>query len=269
MRINFAPTVYPDLNDVLWKLNTSLQSILDKDFAGAYLQGSFAVGDYDSDSDVDFIIVTQKELSVDQVKHLQKMHAQIYDLESPWSKHLDGSYFPEEVLRKPPQPGRLLCYLDNGSRELVESSHCNTLVVRWVLREHGVILTGPAPKTLVEPVPPGDLRREIRTVITEWGTEIIQTPGRFSNRFYQSFIVLSYCRMLNDLKSGSISSKRAAAEWAKQNLDHAWRSLIDSTWEARSNPEITIRQPADPKDFLRTLEFVQYVIELSEKDSLT
>jgi predicted nucleotidyltransferase len=123
MRINFAPTVYPDLNDVLWKLITSLQSILDEDFTGAYLQGSFAVGDYDIYSDVDFIVVTKNELSTAQVPHLQKMHAQIFDLGISWAKHLDGSYFPEETLVEPPRPGKLLWYLDNGSSELVESSH--------------------------------------------------------------------------------------------------------------------------------------------------
>jgi hypothetical protein len=135
-----------------------------------------------------------------------------------------------------------------------------------VLREHGVILAGPEPKTLIKPVPAGDLRREIRAVITDWGTEIIQDPGRFSNRFYQSFIVLSYCRMLHDLKAGRISSKRSTAEWAKENLDPSWRSLIDRTWDTRPNPEFTIRQPADPDEFKRTRAFVQYVIDESRKD---
>jgi hypothetical protein len=40
-------------------------------------------------------------------------------------------------------------YLDNGSRELVRSSHDNTRVVRWVLCEHGLALTGPTAGELI------------------------------------------------------------------------------------------------------------------------
>jgi len=42
--------------------------------------------------------------------------------------------------------------------------------------------------------------------------------------------------------------------------------LIDRTWDARPNPEVTSRQPADKQDFERTLEFVRYVIELGNED---
>jgi hypothetical protein len=194
------------------------------------------------------------------------MHARIFKIDSTWAQHLDGSYFPKDVLRHPPEPEKKLWYLDNGSSELVKSIHCNTLVVRWVVREHGVILTGPPPKTLVDVVPVEKLREEIREVISEWGAEILGNPERFNNRFYQSIIVLSYCRMLHDLQTGSIGSKRTGAEWAKTHLDPSWRGLIDRTWDARPNPEVTSRQPAEAENFDKTLEFVSYAIEVSKGD---
>jgi hypothetical protein len=257
----FLPTTYPDLNTILGELVYNLRGILKKNYLGAYLQGSFAVGDYDASSDVDFIIVTEDDLSSKQIQLLQVMHARIFRMESPWAQHLEGSYFPKEILRYPPQHGKQLWYLDNGSQELIKSSHCNTMVVRWVVREHGVTLTGPPPGSLIDPVSIADLRKEIREVITEWGAMILNEPGRFNNWFYQSFIVLSFCRMLHDLQAGSIGSKRTGAEWAKANLDPAWRGLIDRTWAARPNPEITIRQPANQEDFERTLEFVRFAID--------
>jgi predicted nucleotidyltransferase len=52
------PTAFPDLNEVLRELVSSVQAILGENFCGAYLQGSFAVGDADEHSDVDFIVVT-------------------------------------------------------------------------------------------------------------------------------------------------------------------------------------------------------------------
>jgi len=42
---NNYPTAYPDLNDILEEIVASLQAILGDYFLGAYLQGSFALGD--------------------------------------------------------------------------------------------------------------------------------------------------------------------------------------------------------------------------------
>ena len=64
------PTAYAELNIVLGELVGSAQEILGDHFVGAYLQGSFAVGDYDHHSDVDFIMVLEKALSDDEVHAL-------------------------------------------------------------------------------------------------------------------------------------------------------------------------------------------------------
>jgi len=58
-----GPTPYPDLNGVLEELVTGVRSILAANLCGVYLQGSFAVGDADQHSDVDFIVVTEDEVT--------------------------------------------------------------------------------------------------------------------------------------------------------------------------------------------------------------
>ncbi len=251
-----TPTPYPALNTVLSKLVASVQQVLGDNFVGAYLQGSFAVGDFDAHSDVDFIIVIEQELSSRQVQDLQEVHEQIYRLNSSWAQHLEGSYFPKEVLRHHDDRDKQLWYLDNGSRALTQSEHDNTVLVRCVVREKGVTLIGPSPTTLVDPIPVETLREAIMATIHNWGQEIATNPEHFNNRFYQSFIVLNYCRMLHDLVTGVPGSKRAGAEWAKTHLDSSWIGLIDRTWAGRPNPEIP--QLADPKDFKDTLKFVEY-----------
>jgi hypothetical protein len=258
-----SPTPFSELNTVLSDLVNIVQSVLRYNFIGAYLQGSFAIGDFDRHSDVDFIMVVEDELSMDQVLALQAMHGHIFEMESTWAQHLEGSYFPRQVLQRPPQRDKLLWYLDNGSRELIQSDHCNNLVTRWQLREHGIALAGPPPTTFVDPIPADALRREIYDVIRAWGAEILANPEHYNNRFYQGFIVLSYCRMLHSLHTGEVRSKRAGAEWAKAILDPSWAGLIDRTWSTRPNPEISVRQPADPGEFAGTLEFVRYIIQAS------
>jgi hypothetical protein len=72
-------TPYPALNAVLVDLVHGARSALAESFVGAYLQGSFAVGDADEHSDVDFLIATTRELSDAQVGELESMHQRIYD----------------------------------------------------------------------------------------------------------------------------------------------------------------------------------------------
>ncbi len=255
------PTPYPELNVVLHELVAGVQVALGDTFLAACLQGSFAVGDFDRHSDVDFVIVTEQELSDDQVQALQTMHERIYNLDCGWAQHLEGSYFPKDVLRRYSQRGKQLWFLDHGSRSLITSDHCNTIVVRWVVREHGVALAGPDPATLVNPIPVEMLRQEIMEVMSGWGRQILAEPDQYNNRFYQTFIVLSYCRMLHDLHTGYSGSKRTGAEWAKAALDPSWAGLIDRAWDGRPNPALSVRQPANPEDFKLTLEFVQHTIK--------
>jgi len=254
------PTPFPELNQVLDDLVAGAQTVLAQDLVAMVLQGSFAVGDADEHSDVDWTMVVKDALTPAQVAALQTLHARIYDLPSAWAQHLEGSYFPAAVLRQHQDCSQELWYLDNGSRQLVQSTHCNSLVVRWVVHHNGMALAGPPPATLVAPFPAAELCREIRATLHDWGNEILTNPEHYNNRFYQGFIVLSYCRMLHSLEIGSVASKRAGAEWAKANLDPSWRGLIDRTWATRPLPEVSVRTPADPVDFQRTLEFVRYAM---------
>lgn len=259
------PTPYPELNAVLQELVACVQAALNSDFVGAYLQGSFAVGDFDQHSDVDFIIATRTELANDHVPALQAIHERIFDLGPEWARHLEGSYFPTATLRDYRQSGTPPWYLDHGSRALVRSDHCNTIVVRWILREHGVILVGPSPATLVDPIPVDALRHEIGDTIRGWGSQILEQPDLYRNRFYQGYIVLSYCRMLYDLVRGRPGSKRAGAAWAKENLEPAWSPLIERAWACRPHPAVAVREPPDGADYERTLEFVRYIMRESER----
>ena len=106
------------------------------------------------------------------------MHARIYALGSEWATHLDGSYFPKDALRRFDPNTPPLWYLDNCSSALVPSRHDDTLVVRWVTREHGITLAGPPPQSLIETVPTEELKQEVRNTMREWGEELLAAPDR-------------------------------------------------------------------------------------------
>jgi predicted nucleotidyltransferase len=263
-----SPTPYEELNQVLNELVSRIEEILGDKFIGTYLQGSFAVGDFDEHSDVDFIVVVEEDLTPGEVDALQLMHDQVYELDSEWAKHLEGSYFPRDVLRDYSKRGIDLWYLDHGARSLIRSDHCNTILVRWVVRENGVTLAGPLPKSLVDPISVELIKSDIFETLTYWGRQILDDPAPYNNRFYQGFIVLNYCRMFHDLQRGYPGSKREGAEWAKSVLDPSWSELIDNAWDCRPDPAKKVQESADLNAFEKTLRFVEYVMyESSRKNS--
>lgn len=249
-----GPTAYPELNAVLKDFVESVEATLGENFVGAYLQGSFAVGDADEHSDVDFIVATYDELSDAQVEALQGMHKGIYALESSWAQHLEGSYIPKDELRRVDESRSPYWYLDNGASELIRDNHCNTAVVRWSLRERGVVLAGPDPKSLVEPVSAAQLRREILTTMEEWvAWAHMPTNAGPMSRWLQPAIVLSYCRLLQTFETGRVTSKREAGEWALGALDSEWSNLIQRAMDTRL-------PGGRPGRHQRTLAFVDYAV---------
>lgn len=266
------PTGFPELNDVLHELGARVRAILGDNFCGAYLQGSFAVGDADVHSDVDFIVATDDEVTDAQLADLQAMHKRIYALESQWAQHLEGSYIPKDMLRRVDPTRTQFWFLDNGATELVRDEHCNTAVVRWILREHGVALAGPDPKSLVEPVSAAQLRSEALWMVGEYLAYAHEPEDRFKGaggrgphmtRWKQPYLVLTFCRLLHTLNAGIISSKREAGEWAFGALDGEWASLIQQALDDRPDPWARVHQPADPDVAARTLEFADYAASLA------
>ena len=145
------------------------------------------MGDAAEFSDCDFIIVWRATISLQELPDFQALHASVHELPyAYWRSGLEGSYIPASILRRwsseprdPPgeprgadwsDPGMSgsqaraypLLYLDHGAKSLVRSEHDNSQVVRWCLREKGVVLCGPLPKRLIDPVSPAALRAEVR-----------------------------------------------------------------------------------------------------------
>jgi predicted nucleotidyltransferase len=88
----------PELTAVLHELVAGTQAILADNFVAAYLQGSLAMGDWDSHSDMDFIIAIRHEVTAVELAALQALHGRIHELPSVWARRLDGSYFPLPLL---------------------------------------------------------------------------------------------------------------------------------------------------------------------------
>jgi len=263
---------YPKLPMVLEKLVKGVKNILADNLVGVYLVGSLATGDFDLDSDIDFLVIIKEELSEQTVHELQSMHREIYKQDCYPAHHLEGSYMSLKILNDAESVNKTtLWYLDNGSTTFERSIHDNRWHVRWMLRENGVALFGPDPKTLVPPVPIDKMRIEIGDImhVLEKGfmEELDQPLSFYNTRFGQSFSVLTICRMLHSIQTGTIQSKLVGATWAKDALDPRWRDLIDKAWEERKGVRfcVKIRQPAKRELLDKTAEFIEYGIQMKDE----
>jgi len=263
---------YPELPFVLGELVAGVKDELAGDLVGVYLVGSLATGGFDLDSDVDFLVVTENELTEEAVRSLQKMHTRIHGIDCYPAKHLEGSYISRDVLKRPETVGvQPLWYLDNGSTTFERSLHDNKWHVRQVLRERGIPLFGPDPAKLLDPVPIEALRAEISEMMHRiadlFGADIDGPLTYWNSRFGQSYTMLTYCRMLHTLQTGVVQSKLAGMKWAAESLSTAWTGFIQQAWKEREGVRfcVKIRQRADTKALGETLKFIKYALRQIEE----
>ena len=252
-----SPTPYAEVNALLGRLLEGARGTLGGQFVGAYLFGSLACGDFDRDSDVDVLVVTEGELTDETFSALRAMHGRLAAAGTRWATQLEVSYIPRDAVRRHDPSRAVHPHIDRGEGEqlrLVRHDE-DWVVQRHTLRERGVTLAGPPPHTLIDPVSPDDLRRAMAAIIW-WPAEILEDPTRIKRRGYQSYIVLTMCRMLYTIRHGAVVSKRAAARWAEGEAGGLWAPLIARAWEGRSNP----RLGAPPEDVSGTLDLIRYTL---------
>ena len=243
---------YPELRDVLYTFVNEITAELAENLIGVYLVGSIATGDFDLDSDVDFLVVTNTELTKKNIKSLQVIQTKIYDIDCYPAKHLEGSYISIGDLNNWHTVGeKELYYFDNGSTTFERSIHDNKWHVRWILRERGITLIGQKPEQITQSIPLPELSNEIKMAMLEemkaFEDEINRPRSFWNSRFGQSFAVLTYCRMLHTLHTGTVQSKKAGAIWAKQFVEPKWVNIIDQAWDEREGVRflVKIRQRAE------------------------
>ncbi|HEX9057550.1 MAG TPA: aminoglycoside adenylyltransferase domain-containing protein [Ktedonobacterales bacterium] len=256
-----TPTPYPDVNAVVQELLTSLHAIVGAQVAGMYLVGSLALGDFQPrESDLDLVIVTVGALSDEKVAALRDLHQRFDHSPSAWAAHLDAVYIPQEVLREPsPSAARypVLGWPEPLVPEPLEDSWWPFW--RYTLREHGVVVSGPDPRSLLDPVQPDDLRRASAAKVAEWRTLAHGDPAWVAGlqvRQQHTYVVVTLCRLLYTLHTGAVASKPVAARWAARTRASRWSALIDrATTEPRDNTPV-------PEDAVSdTLALLEYTFE--------
>ncbi len=252
------PTPYADVNTLLLTLLTRMQIILNNRLVGFYLHGSLSLGDFDPEaSDVDFLVVTTEELREEILDSVHTMHQEIAASGLPYATRLEGSYISRAAVRRYDSHNALHPAI-SVNRQLQVKHHSRSWIIdRHLVREHGIILWGPLPKTLIEPISPQELRKTVYALLHDYWEKQNTASEEWSPRHWQAYAILSMCRALYTLQYGTVIPKPQAAVWALQTLEPAWKPLIERA--------LIWRHQHEKDDPTEALAFVRYTIQRSEE----
>ncbi len=234
------PTPFPDVNAVLHRLLADAQDVLGDQFVGLYLYGSLSSGGFNpQSSDIDFLVVTARDLPSAMVDKLAAMHQELARSPLKWAAKLEGSYLPLAYLRRY-DPNAPPCPQINEGRFYTAVHGSDWIIQRHILREQGVALAGPPLQPLIDPVPPAEIRQGVRGILQEWWAPMLDDPTFLERPEYQAFAVLTMCRALYTLAHGRVASKPVSASWARQQLGAEWAPFINQAlaWPQEPQPDI-------------------------------
>jgi Domain of unknown function (DUF4111) len=221
---------------------------LGDELVGVYLSGSLALGGFDpASSDLDVLVATAGPLGEAALERLRRLHAELTSA-GAWTARLECVYLPLGALRRYDPADRRRYPVGAGDRgfRLVRQGPTWTFD-RQVAREHGLVLLGPDPRTLIDPVAPPELRATARAHLLDfWAGQLREGsgpsgPAWLRSRNDQAFAILSLCRALHTLRHGEVVSKPAAAAWASRRLGPPWPSLVARAlaWRSDQRPDDT------------------------------
>lgn len=253
--MNHHPTPYPDINQTLLSLHEGASTILGAQLTGMYLYGSLSSGDFDpGSSDIDFVVITESELPQNTIDLLDKMHADLWNSGLKWASKLEGAYVPRNLIRRHNSNHRPMPIVNEQSFYSGEIGS-DWIIQRHIIRECGIRISGPDPKTLIDPVSEDDIRSAVMGMLTEWWFPMLNTPDWLANRGseYHAYAIISMCRALHAIEHGTIVSKPAAAAWASDQLGQPWNQSITRALQAHhENNEGLLRE---------ALEFIQFTMD--------
>ena len=249
-----SPTPYPDVNEVLHLLLSNAKKILGNQFVGMYLYGSLSTGDFNLESsDIDFVFVTAGTLPDEKVSQLEAMHKQTWAMSFKRAGKLEGAYVPLSLLRRPDINGPA-CPTVNEGQFYRAPLGSDWIIQRHVVREYGVVIEGPDPKTLIDFVNPNEIRCAVLAILQEWWFPMLDDPSwlRGHDSAYHAFAVITMCRVLHALETGTIVSKPKAVQWALARVDDSWRQLIIQA--------VAASQHEEQDDFLNeAIDFIRFI----------
>lgn len=254
------PEIPPSLKPLLDTYVHRMESELPSFMIGFYLQGSLALGAYQSPiSDIDFITVISRRATESDIQALRTIH-QTLQSQYP-DQPLSGSYLQANDLGKFEKDIQPYPNYQDGVLYPAGYNDINS-VTWWLLKNRTLAVVG-SDKLDFE-VDWQKLRADMRENLNTYWARYTREPARVGwllSNYGVQWAVLGVLRQFYTFKENSIVSKTEAGEYALKQLPQQWHRLIQEA--------INLREP-QPTSFYKfpivrawdALRFLRYLIPL-------
>ncbi|MBO0781443.1 MAG: DUF4111 domain-containing protein [Ktedonobacteraceae bacterium] len=253
------PTPYAHINALLAQLLAGMRTILGPKLVGLYLYGSLVTGDFDHEqSDLDLLAATASDLDEKECNALKKMHQDFASQHKQWDDRVEVAYLSVAALRTFRTRVSNIGIISPGEPFHVKEAGKDWLLNWYIVREKGMVLAGPAPQQIIDPIARAEYLQVVRDHTQWWRDHVKQCHHRKA----QAYAILTLCRALYSLKTGEVASKKRAAEWVAQELPE-WSTAIQDAlaWRAAANDEHVDHAATLPQ----TQRFVHAMIDQCEQ----
>lgn len=245
-----------DIKKFLDLLLIEIQKVLGSKLKGLYLYGSLVWGDFDYGvSDIDLAAVTSNDLADADFSALKAMHDEFARTHPKWDNGIEVQYVSMSALKTFRTQYSKMAVISPGEPFHVIDAGIDWLTNWYFVQDYGLILFGPPPAQFILQVTKEEFIQAVYDHALFWKEHVKQTRN---SRPYQSYAVLTLCRVLYTVTLGEQVSKRRAGEWAEGQLLE-WADFIREAFYVRSHTAET-RGDAD-KAYPKTEQFVFEVIE--------
>jgi len=243
-----------DVRALIETLLPGIRDALGEQLVGAYLHGSLATGGFDpQSSDVDYMVATREALTDGEIEQLARMHAAMAVSDLRWATNVEGSYIPLEALRRHDPDDCLFPVVRSDGSFGIDGHGAEWIIQRYVIRRYGVVLSGPPPETLIEPISPDILRQAARQTLREWWAPQLFDSHRIEDDHYQAYAVQTMCRARYTVIQGDVVPKPEAVQWCLGRVDGRWHGLIERALAWRMGDRMDA--------FQETLAFMRETLE--------
>jgi hypothetical protein len=190
---------------------------------------------------------------------LASVHARFDASGSPWAGKVEMVYVARQALRQPHSDNTQYPQVEKERGFFLDRLEDGWLSQCYIVREHGMTLAGPDPRTLIAAIDADAMRRMVAQIPEMWLDAAHNDPTWLAwlrTRQNQAFVTLTLCRLLYTLEMGGVASKPAAARWAQALLGEPWATLIQRALAAQHESRMT-----SPHDAAQTVALVEYTVE--------
>ena len=197
---------------------------------GVYLYGSYVSGGFDPGvSDVDLIAVTARQADEIDRRALGRVHDEFVRLNPEWTDRLEVVYIGRAALASFRTSVDRLAVISPGEPFHLRDDPVAEWLQNWYLiRESGITLYGPPAASLVPPITMAEFVAAAARYADQIAGQSLEgaTPGA------RAYAVLTICRALRTVETGTHGSKQDGAAWARARMPE-WAWLIDEALRCR------------------------------------